>query len=167
MKLYELTQDFQSLQSMLEEPDTDFEAIMDTLEAITGEFESKADSTACVVKTLEAQAKAVKAESDALSQRAKSLSARADRLREYLFRQMRLAGIPRIETNRNVLAIRKTPPALRFEDEAGFLRWAGEHPEYLRQKPPEIDKTAVKDAIKAGKELPGVKLEGGESFSIR
>lgn len=167
MKLYELTQEYQALQEMAEDQDVDFQAVMDTLEGIGGEFKAKADNIACVVKGLSAQADALKTESEALARRGKAASARADRLREYLFRQMRLAGISRIETNRNVIFIRKTPEALRFEDEGAFLRWAAEHPEYLRQKPPEIDKSAVKDAIKAGESLPGVALEQGETFSIR
>lgn len=167
MKLYELTQEYQALQAMSEDPEMDMQAVLDTLEGIAGEFEEKADGTACVIKALAAQAKALKTESEALAQRAKAMDARTDRLREYLFQQMRLMGIGKIDTKRNLISIRKTPAALRVADEGEFLRWAADHPEYLRQKPPEIDKNAVKDALNAGKALPGVKLEQGESFSIR
>lgn len=168
MKLYELTQEYQALQDMLEDPEMDIQAVMDTLEGIAGEFKEKADSTASVVKAMDAQARALKTEADTLFQRAKALSARGERLREYLFQQMRLAGIEKIETSRNVLQIKKTPASIRLEDEGEFLHWAERsHPEYLRQKPPEINKIAIKDAVKAGEELPGVTLERGETFTIR
>lgn len=168
MQLYQLAQEYMELQSMLEDPEMDFQAVMDTLESISGEFEEKADSTACVVKALDAQARAIKAEADTLSQRAKTMSVRADRLKSYLYQQMSLAGKKKIETARNVLSIRKTPASVRFGDEDKFIQWAVKnHPEYLRQKPPEVDKSAVRDALKAGVQLPGARLESGETFQIK
>lgn len=167
MKLYELTQEYQSVEAMLQNPDVDAQAVLDTLEAIAGEFEDKADNVACMVKDLEADAKAIKAEADALTQRARARAAKADRLREYLYQQMGLAGIRKIETARNLLQIKKSPESVRVEDESAFLKWAENHPEYLRQKPPEPDKAAIKEAVRAGNAVPGVRLESGETFVIR
>lgn len=167
MNLYQLTQEYLSLQSLLEDPDMDPQAVEDTLEGLGGELEEKADSLACVIKDLEADALAMKKEADALAQRAKSRTARAERLREYLFQQMRLVGLRKIETSRNRISIRKTPPSLRLEDAPRFLEWARENrPDLLREKPPELDKSAVRDALKAGDPLPGAKLESGETFSL-
>ncbi len=168
MQLYQLTQEYMAVQSMAEDPDMDIQAVLDTLEALCGEFEDKADSTACVIKAMEAQARAIKAEADALTQRAKAMSARTDRLKSYLYEQMRLVGLRKIETPRNQLTIRKTPASVRLEDTDRFIQWAAQgHPEYLRQKPPEVDKAAVKEALKTGAELPGVRLEAGETFQIK
>ena len=116
MKLYELAQEYQSVEGMAQDPEMDFQAVLDTLEGIAGEFEEKADSVACIVKILDYEAKNLKAEADVLLQRAKARGARADRLKEYLHQQMSLVGIKKIETARNVLQIRKTPAAVRFLD---------------------------------------------------
>lgn len=167
MKLFELTQEYQSVEAMLQDPDMDAQAVLDTLEGIAGEFEEKADNVACMVKSLEADAKAMKAEADALAQRAKARSAKADRLKEYLYQQMGLVGIHKIETSQNLLQIKKTPAAVRFDDEQRFMRWAAEHPEYLRQKPPEADKSAIKEAVKAGAVLPGVRVEQGQTLVLK
>lgn len=167
MKLYELAQEYQSVEAMSQNPDVDIQAVLDTLEGIAGEFEEKADNVACMVKALEADAKAIKTEADILTQRAKARAAKADRLKEYLYQQMGLAGIRKIETARNLLQIKKSPESVRFEDESAFFQWAENHPEYLRHKPPEPDKTAIKEAVRAGAALPGVRLESGETFVIR
>ena len=81
---------------------------------------------------------------------------------------MEALGKSKIETARNKLTIKKTPAAVRFADENAFLAWATlDHEEYIRQKAPEIDKTAVKNALKEGKELPGVTLEQGQKLYIK
>lgn len=168
MKLYELAREYQTVEAMLEDPEMDVQAVLDTLQGIAGEFEEKADNTACMVKQLEAGARAMKTEADALTKRAKAMGARADRLREYLYQEMSLAGFKKIETARNLLQVKKTPASVRIENEQAFLQWAArEHPEYLRAKPPEVDKAAVKDALKSGATLPGAVLESGETFSIK
>ncbi|WP_404840908.1 siphovirus Gp157 family protein [Alkalilimnicola ehrlichii] len=38
---------------------------------------------------------------------------------------------------------------------------------FYRQPPPEIDKQAVKDALKAGEDVPGAYLEAGERVVIK
>lgn len=167
MQLFELAKEYQAVALMLQDPDMDTQAVLDTLESISGDFDEKADNVACMVKSLQAEAKALKAEADTLSQRAKARSARADGLKDYLHQQMSRVGKKKIETARNLMQIKKTPESVRFEDEQRFIQWAGAHPEYLRQKPPEADKHAIKDAIKAGALLPGVSLESGESFTIK
>ena len=166
-EMFELSQQYRQVREMCGDPEIDPQAVLDTLDGIAGEFQEKADNIACLVKELEAQAKAMRAESDALAQRAKARSAKADRLKEFLYRQMALAGVRKIETPRNLLQIKKTPASVRFEDEQGFLRWAAAHPEYLRQIPPQPDKTAIKEAVKAGTAIPGVSLESGETFSVK
>lgn len=167
MQLFELAQQYQAVQSMMDDPEMDVQAVIDTLEGIAGEFEDMADNVACMIKSMDAEARALKAEADILAQRAKAKSARADRMKDYLYQQMAAVGKRKLETSRNLLQIKKAPPSVRFLDERQFMEWAANHPEYLRQKPPEADKTAIKDAIRAGVEVPGVSLAGGETFHIK
>ncbi len=85
-------------------------------------------------------------------------------------RCLRTEGIERgkIRTARNVVSIAKKAPALEIENADDFIAWATlDHEEFIRQKAPEINKVAVRDAIKAGEELPGAKLVAGYRLAVR
>lgn len=166
--LYEIAADYRDVAAMLADDEVDTQAVMDTLESIQGEFEDKADNLACIVKELEAAAGAIKAEADRLSERAAGKSAKAKRLRAYLCQQMELSGIKRVETARNQLSLRGTAGSLKFRDEGAFMRWAMDgHKEFLRERDPEIDKKAVRDALKSGQELPGASVEKGTALTLK
>lgn len=168
MKLYELTGQYNELSAMLNQEDIDQQALEDTLESITGEFEEKADNLACIIKDCLSDAVALKNEAIALETRHKAKKAKADWLTEYLYQQMSAVGKKEIETTRNLLKIKNTPSSVKIADINAFIAWATlEHEEFLRQKAPEADKTAIKNAIKQGQELPGVTLESGEKLSIK
>ena len=58
--------------------------------------------------------------------------------------------------------------ATKIQDEAAFIEWAKKNrQDLLRFKEPEIAKTEVKDALKAGAELPGASLEENTSVTIK
>lgn len=85
-------------------------------------------------------------------------------------RCQRTEGIERgkIRTARNVVSIAKKAPALEIENADDFIAWATlDHEEFIRQKAPEINKVAVRDALKAGEELPGAKLVAGYRLAVR
>lgn len=57
---------------------------------------------------------------------------------------------------------------VEIENEESFIEWASKgHMDYLRQKAPEIDKTAIKNAIKSGEEVEGAKLVETCSIKIK
>ena len=57
---------------------------------------------------------------------------------------------------------------VEIENEESFIEWASKgHKDYLRQKAPEIDKTAIKNAIKSGEEVEGAKLVETVSIKIK
>ena len=69
--LFEITNEFQELYSMLTDPDADVECINDTLDALTGELEVKSAGYVAVIHQLEMEqqkaeelAKALKAKAD-------------------------------------------------------------------------------------------------------
>ena len=168
MTLRDLTTEYQTLMDMLNQEDPDLQAVADTLEGLAGEIEEKADNVATMVKEYTYLSEALKNEADTLIQRAKAARCRAEWLVQYLQANMEAMGKTKLETPRNKLTIKKTPAAVRFADENAFLAWATlDHEEYIRQKAPEIDKTAVKNALKEGKELPGVTLEQGQKLYIK
>lgn len=168
MTLYELSNDYQEVLSMAEDEDIGYEAIQDTLEALEGEFEIKADAIACIIKTLQSENKAIKEEIDTLNKRIKSKTSKSYNLKEYLYQQMGAIGKNKIETARNVISIRKSPPKTEIDDINAFIDWAENgHDEYLTHKPPEPNKKAIREAIKNGEKIPNVTLESGESLSIK
>lgn len=166
MSLYQLAKDYQSLYEQIDEIPED--AFTDTLEGIQGEFNEKADSLACFIKNLKADADEIKAEAAALKERENAKRAKADRLRAYLLEQMNAIGIRKIESARNVISVAKSPAKLVVD--ADFSQWAQENgrDDLLTYKQPEPNKTAIKDAIKAGTELPFAHIEDdGQSLRIR
>lgn len=168
MKLYEIKEDYLTVLDMAENDEIDADAIKDTLASIEGEFAEKVDNIACIIKQLYADAKAIKEEQDKLADRAKARKAKGDRLKAYLYEQMSAIGQRKIETSRNILTIANNAPSVKVDDETSFFAWAAmDHEDYIKQKAPELDKTAIKDALKNGLEIPGVHLEAGESLRLK
>lgn len=166
MTLYDITGTYLELMEISDELPED--AVRDTLEGISAEFDDKADNLACVIKNLLADAEAIKAESDKLSERAKAKKTRAENLTDYLKTQMQTMGKRKLETPRNELSLKTTPPSVKIADEGAFISWAEKNnTDLLSIKPPVPNKTNIKNAIKNGLEIDGVALESGERLSIR
>lgn len=167
--LYEINQTRKEFLDKIAAGDIPEEAIPDTLEALDGEFDEKADDTACYVKQLLSDAQAIKEESANLNERAAAKVHKADRLMDYLYQQFKERGKDKLETTRNVLKIRKNPPAVQIDDEAEFIHWAKGQKEVnlLVFKDPTINKAAVKNALKAGEEIPYAQLVSGEKLTLK
>ena len=168
MKLYEIATDYENLMLAIENGDIPEEALADTLESIVSLLEDKADNIACLIKNLTAEAEAIKAEEDKLKARRTAKLKRAERLTEYLSYTLQKSGHTKIETARNVIAFRKNPPSVVFDNEAAFIEWAMEHCDsLLNYGKPTVNKTAIKTAINEGLELEGVRIESKLGLQIR
>lgn len=169
MKLYEISEQYQSLLDAIASGEIPDEAIADTLAAVEGEFDDKADNVACAIKSLLSEKEAIKAERDALDERMKLKQHKADKLTEYLKEQMVLSGRLKIETPRNVLKIFKKAPSVEIESDAAFIAFAEENDlkNLLTYKPPVPSKTAIKAILQDGAELPGVQLVSGQRLAIK
>ena len=167
--LYEISDQYAAFLSAVESGEIPEEAIADTLDAIDGEFTDKADNIACFIKSLLAEKQAIKAEIDVLNERAEAKQRKADKLTDYLYQMFKLSGKTKIETARNVMSIRKNPPRVEIDDEAAFIGWAQtEHKtDFLTIKDPTVNKTAVKEALKAGIEIPHAQLVSSEKLTIK
>lgn len=161
--IYEITGDYMRLMDMMDDPELDQQTLNDTLEGIEGEFEVKAEAYAKVMKNLEADAEGLKNEIDRLTQRKRAIDNNIKRLKETLQSAMTFTGKTKFKTDLFSFGIQKNAPSVVLETED--LEIVPE--EFIRTKY-EIDKAAIKDALKAGAELPGVAhLEQGESLRIR
>jgi hypothetical protein len=170
LTLYQMTEEYieagRQLAAMAEAGQIDRQALADTLDGIRGALETKAVNVAAYSKHLDYQVGVINAEIDRLHAYAESLERQRDALRDYLHDQMVRAGIQKIEAVAGAppfrLAIRKNPPRVVIDNEGAIL-W-----EYKRSRTVvEIDKQMIKDALKAGRSVPGAHLEQSERVEIK
>lgn len=160
MKLYEIDNAIDELIRNSVDPETgEVMDITDELDALQMEREDKLESVALVIKNLTAEATAIRNEEKALADRRKTSENRVEWLKGYLMQS--LAG-QKFSTPKVAVSFRSTT-AVFIEDDAAFLK---EHPEYARIKT-EIDKSALKDALKNGAEVSGAALENRTSMIVR
>ena len=176
MKLYELTTDFAQLFDRFDEIsklDGDAEeykqAWFDTLSGIEEEFEVKAENIGAYVKALTAAAKDLKAEEDALAKRRKAKEKQAEWLKKYLLESMQAIGRKKIDRPMAVLSIRTNPESVRFDDENAFITLCQRdgNDDYLRYKAPEINRSAVKEALQHGEKVEGAYLARDQRIDIK
>lgn len=146
------------------------QAWFESLSAIKEMFEDKAVNIALHIKTLDAEVEAIKAEKMRLAARQSQKEKLAARLREYLVSSMQQVKLKRINSDPRVtISFRVNPPSVSIGDEKAFVEWAAKnHDELLKYKDPEIDKTAVKKALKEELDLPSdVQLVSTVSIIIK
>ena len=143
------------------------QAWFDTLDGMEQELVCKAENVAVYIKNMESEAKTLKAEEDKLKARRQAKENAAKRMREYLMDCMKQANISKIDEPRAVISLRNNPESVEISDETEFIGWAADHDEYLRYKAPEINKTAVKNALKSGAEIPFAALTRSQSLTIK
>ncbi len=162
MTLYDLTGELLELLELAQDPDTDLDALADTMESVNLEFNDKADGYAKIIRTLTAQADMLKAEAARMKEREKSFRDRAETIRKNLEAAMLATDKRKIKTAMFTFSIRRNPESVVIDRQDSV-------PErFLKFKEPEIDKTAIKKALKAGENLDGfAHLEQTESLQIR
>lgn len=131
------------------------------LEALQMDRETKVENVALWVKDLNAEAAAIKAEEEALKKRRQSTENKADSLKRYL--SWALAG-DKFKTARVAISYRRSETVELAE---GFD--PAQLPlEYQRVKVSvDPDKTRLKEALKEGKEIPGVELVEKTNIQIK
>ena len=167
MRLYELTKDYMDLLYLIDTEEIDPEAITDTLEAITASIEEKADNIACMLKGLEAEAQAIKAEEDRLKERRKAKERAYERIKAYLSEELLKANITAVDTARNKITFRKSE-GVYIADEGAFLSWAlANRNDLVKYGKPEVNKTAIKIAIKSGIGIEGAELRVNQNIQLK
>lgn len=141
--------------------DTESGEIID-LEAIAAlemERDKKIENLGCWYKNLLADAEALKAQKNAFAEREKAAKAKAESLKGFLGRYL---NGKKFETAKVAMSFRKSE-AVEFD-----AKCIGDVPEeFLKFKDPELDKVAVKKAIKAGETVPGCELVQRQNLQIK
>lgn len=158
MKLYELTADFQTIQSMIEEGQ---EGLEDTLESIELAIEDKLENIGKVIRNLESEANAFKEEEKRLADKRRSLENEVKNLKQYAEMQLKATGERKVKAGLFTFAIQKNPPSVVINDEKLI-------PErFYVPVEPKLDKASLKEMLKEGAEIPGAELVQGEGLRIR
>lgn len=164
LSLYELSSTYLKALNDLTDPELDLplEVVNDTLEALGDEMETKAINVTKFMRNMEATAIAIKSAEAAMAKRRKSLETRIKWMKDYLKGSMEHTGITKIECPYFKLSIQKNPVSVCIVNEA-------EIPVQFKEQVIswKVDKTAIKNAIKSGDSISGVKLVNGTRLAIR
>ena len=153
MKLYEIDQAIMDLVDSETGEIIDIEAF----DSLQMEREEKIEGIALYIKDLKAEAEALKAEKMAFAERQKVAENKVESLKNYLAYALKGQAF---KSTKAVVSFRKTQqvdvPDIYALDE-----------NFLRYKEPEADKTAIKEAIKAGQTVKGATLIENTSVIIK
>lgn len=162
--LYEITQDYLQILSMMEDPELDPQTLADTMEAVEGELEIKAENYAKVMKNLEADVAGIKAEIERLSERKKTIENNIKNMKSALQMAMETTGKTKFKTELFSFSVRNNAPKVVMDEE--YIENVPER--FLKYKDPEINRTAIKEAIQNGEDLEGLAhLEQSKSLTIK
>lgn len=153
-KLYELTTDLKSILS----EDFDEQTLKDTLEAVGGEFNDKAISIIKLAENLNGDTSVIDAEIKRLQARKSAITNKQKQLREYLIYNMQESGISKVECPLFTASLRKGVEKVVIDNEMLIPD------EYAQiEVVTKVNKTEIKKQLKAGAEIPGARLERGET----
>lgn len=158
--LYDLTDKLTSLQRLAESGKADPEAIADTMEMVEGDFDDKAVGYVKVYKSIEADVKEIDAEIKRLQERKTSAKKNAATIKSRLAQAMVETGREHIHTPLFSIYTRRTVSV--------------EAPEDPNKLPPEfikttltVNKSDLKKALQAGREVPNARLVENIGLGVR
>ena len=164
MQLYKIDKAIEEAINLGTDPETGELLNVDELEALMIEKQTKTENIALWIKNLRSDIEAMKAERDSFNQRIKTATNKMESLKDYL--AFCLNG-EKFETERVKVSYRKSEQ-FSISDEAAFILWAQTGGDsFLRYKTPEIDKTKIKDVLKAGFEVPFATIEEKQNLQIK
>ena len=162
IKLYEISDQYLQLAHQLADLDLDAQTVADTIEAsgLTDDFAVKAQNIEMVCRNLTKDIPAIDTEIKRLTALKKHRERVADGLHEYLLFNMQQTGIQKIEAPLFSISIRTNPPSVDVFDESQVPN------EYMVPKYT-ISKTLIKEALSAGKEIPGARMTQTQRVAIK
>ena len=160
-KLYELTQNYNNLLELLDNPDISREMIDSALNETGEEIDTKAENIVKVIKSLEVDISGNKEEEKRMADRRKSLENRVNGLKEYLDAAMKATGKEKIKGKVFTISYQKNPPSVDIKDEKAIPK------EYFIAQDPALDKKQLLADLKAGKEIDGAAIKQTMGLRIK
>ena len=163
MKLYEITNEFESIFNDVDETGEVTQAMFDAMDGLKEEFENKAISVASYIKNIEAEEEAIKQAMDGMKKRRDALKNKAESLTDYLLESFGKMGVNEINTSPLFkIRIKKCPVSVDVFDDLALPQ------EYLREKVvTSIDKIKLKEVLSEGVEVPGACLQRRTKLEIK
>lgn len=159
MNIYGLTEELQRLLDI--EDETEEQSAL--VEYVSGQIEKKAEGYGNAISYLEDMAGAAKQRAKDITAHAKALENKAARMRDFLKRAMLDSGIMKINTQSHTFSVAATAGSVEIiEPDIIPARFLTVIPE---QYVP--DKTAIKEAIKNGEEVPGAEIIPGWALRVK
>ncbi|MEK4305885.1 siphovirus Gp157 family protein [Oceanobacillus sp. FSL K6-0251] len=156
--LYDLTQDFKQVQSLIDEGG---EGLQDTLDSINLAIEDKLENIGKVIRNLDGEIEMLKNEETRLADKRKALETNKKRLKMYVEEQLTLTGKDKVKAGLFSFSMQNNPPSVNILDEEGI-------PEiYQVEQKPKIDKKLLLSDLKNGNKINGAELKQGRSLRIR
>ena len=161
LKLYELTGQFAALDSMDLDTSDDVQAYGDLYAGLDCALKDKVQASCMVIRNSGAEIDAIKAEVDRLNSRRKTIENRTSWLKGYMQENLESLGMDKIDTELFSVRIQANPPSVDVQCEATDL------PVQYQRVKVEADKTAIKEALKAGETIDGCTLSQSKSLRIK
>lgn len=158
MNLYEIEQEIMNCVDMESGEVIDIAR----LDALTMERDAKIENIALWIKNLLSDAEQIKDEKNSLDERENACKNKADSLKEYL--SSYLAG-SKFSTPRVAISFRKSE-SVEVIDINQIMK-LDDAENYLKYSEPTADKTAIKQAIKAGICIPGCQIVENQNIQIK
>jgi vacuolar-type H+-ATPase subunit H len=111
----------------------------------------KRDRLGEFIARMEAEAEAIRGEEKRLGERRKGFEKIADSIRSSIHQQMLDWGVKKVEGKLFTFAVQANPASVEITDESLI---PGDYIDYK----PQVDRNKLKDALKAGQEVPGARL---------
>lgn len=162
MRLHEIAKEYREVAALADSDDEGMaQAVIDTLEAVGGAFEEKAQTLVRITLNRQADIDALDNEIKRLQARKQTILNAEASFKEYLRTNMEATGISKISCPLFTITLAKGREVAVIDD-------ADQLPDELMRVKTDIapDKLAIAAKLKAGEEVPGARLERGQS-SIR
>jgi hypothetical protein len=164
LTLYEIAAEYRQMVEALLATDGDEQTIADTIEGESFPLEVKAQNAAYAIRTLLANAEAIESAEKAMAARRKAMENRAANIKDYLLYCMTVAGIQKIECPHFSIKVVNNGASVAIDDDRQIPERFLRKPE---APPPQPDKKAIGEALKAGEVVPGARLVRGKRVDIR
>jgi len=152
LRLYDIPEVFRKIEEHLLETGGELTPELEALMTEAGIASAeKIENAWAVVKHLQAFSEAAKAEADRLSSRAKAADAAADRLKALILPAVTALGGKVKTTKWTVYTTTRKGQAIDLKPGHQFFELPGD---WIRVREPELNKTAIKDAIANGAQIP-------------
>lgn len=161
--LYDLGDAFNGVMDLVLDETMDLNVLEECLQTIEADLTVKCENGIGLIRSLDTLRKGMDEESKRLSEQSRILKNRIESIKVWYQRNLDAMGKSKVTTTRGTMAVQNNPPSLKITDEDAIpLCYLDLIPERY-----EVNKEAVKTALKAGEEVPGAHLEQGRSLRIR